>query len=569
MTRGNEIVIPRNNDGDDHGHDRGDHHPPTARLHASVAREISGPSRDVGTNGDGNTGAVQSTESAVALDPKKSPKEQVKAGRIVDKTPSSAEASLEMPDITDRTPPKISVAMQDVAQQPPEKANFVVKKDGTIEMHGDPETLNSKDIKVQIERSAGQVYPTEEQKKAADELVTYLSQRLKSQNPELAKTGVELNDNAAVVSPEARQREQMRQPQENSGMSPETQQNVGNMNRFRGSNGGEMPVRNTNDYYPERSVPRQANESDQQAAVKEAVAGLFNADHAKPYETVRKSPQGDYRAGRYGFSGRQISNWLAGLDLGDPPDPAKIEELIKQGKLPKGFNAESLKKLQAMADKMGKGEAPSADDMKLLPKEMQETMATDMVNQFKDRVGDNPGAIAAGMMSGKTAAELTQEDLTSPTGKQLVEAGQKLYDIAKVRQESTHENDTMKWTPDGKVSIGDGKWLSGPAAQAFKAAQADARAHGVDIQLNSAGRTFEEQQYLYANRGTKGISRTVARPGTSNHEHGDAIDVQNYAQAKPFLQKYGFVHGDGRGPIANDLVHFKFVGGRGDNTRYA
>jgi len=571
MTRGKEIVAPVNNDGgDDHGHDHGHHRQPTEKLHASIATQLSGPSRDVGTVGDGSNTSVQSTENSVALDPKKSPKEQVRAGKIVDRSATSAEASLEMPDITDKTPPKISVAMQDVGQQPPEKANFVVKKDGTIEMHGDPETLNTKDIKVQIERSAGQLYPTDEQKQAAEQLVTYLSQRLKSQNPELAKTGVELNDNAAVISPEARRSQGMRQPQENSGMSPETQQNVGNMNRFRGSNGGEMPVRNTNDYYPERSVPRQANESDQQAAVKEAVAGLFNADHAKPYETVRKSPQGDYRAGRYGFSGRQIHNWLAGLDLGDPPDPAKIEELIKQGKLPKGFNAESLKKLQAMADKMGKGEAPGAEDMKLLPKEMQESMATDMVNQFKDRVGDNPGAIAAGMMSGKPASELTQEDLTSPTGKQLVEAGQKLYDIAKVRQESTHENDTMKWTADGKVSIGDGRWLSGAAGQAFKAAQADARAHGVEIKVNSAGRTFEEQQYLYANRGTKGISRTVARPGTSNHEHGDAIDVQNYAQAKPFLQKYGFVHGDGRGPIANDLVHFKFVGNRNNrDTRYA
>ncbi|MBA3995046.1 MAG: hypothetical protein C0469_16125 [Cyanobacteria bacterium DS2.3.42] len=567
MSRTPEIV-PRN-DGDDHAGDSHNHsHAPTHKFHASVSPEIFGSSRRSGdgtTINDGTT-STASVSSGDSLDPKLAPSKQ---RRIVDRTAGRAEASLEVPDINDNTPPKISLALQDLNQQPPDKPHFVVKKDGSIEMHGDPEAMRAKDIKIQLERSEGQLYPSEDQKKAAEELVSYLSQRLKSQNPELAKNGVELTDNAAVVSPEARQRNGMRQPQENAGMTPETQQNVGNMNRFKGSNGGEMPMRNTNDYYPERSVPRQANENDQQAAVKEAVAGLFNADREKPYETVRKSPQGDYRAGRYGFSGRQINNWLAGLDLGDPPDPAKIEELIKAGKLPKGFNAESLKKLQSMAAKMGNGEAPSADDMKLLPKEMQETMATDMVGQFKERVGDNPGAIAAGMMSGKPAGELTQEDLTSPTGKQLTEAGQKLYDIAKVRQQPHEDTDTMKWTADGKVSIGDGKWLSGPAGQAFKAAQADARAHGVEIKVNSAGRTFEEQAHLYRNRGTPGISRTVARPGTSNHEHGDAIDVQNYAQAKPFLQKYGFVHGDGRGPIANDLVHFKFVGGRGDNTRYA
>lgn len=568
MTKHQEIVL--RNDGDDNSGDQHHPHHIASNLHHSIRHEISGPSNggDGTTVGDGNGASTRSSENE-PFNPKQAPKDLVKAGKIKDKTPPSAEASLEVPNISDKTPPKVSVSFEQLDKQPPDKPHFVVKKDGSIEMHGDPEAMHAKDIKVQLERTEGQVYPTEEQKAAADKLVTYLSQRLKSQNPELAKTGVEVSDSDNLVSPQARQREGMRQPPQNQDMSPETQQNVGNMNRFRGGRGGEMPVSNTNDYYPERSVPRQANENDQTAAIKEAAAGLFNADHSHPYETVRKAPQGDYRVGRYGFSGRQINSWLAGLDLGDPPDPAKIEELIKQGKLPKGFNAESLKKLQAMADKMGKGEQPSAEDMKLLPKEMQETMATDMVNQLKERVGDNPGAIAAGMMSGKPAAELTQEDLTSPTGKQLVEAGQKLYDIANVRQQATQPNETMKWTPDGKISIGDGRWLNGPAAQALQAAKADAAAHGVDIQINSAGRTFEEQTYLYNHRGSRGISNVVARPGTSNHEDGMAIDVANWNQAKPFLQKYGFVHGDGRGPIANDLVHFKFVGNRNSDTRYA
>ncbi|CAN5513021.1 hypothetical protein BH10CYA1_BH10CYA1_53190 [soil metagenome] len=568
MTLPHEIV--HHKDGDDPSHV---HHPANVGniLRGSVTHEISGPAggrRDVATVSDGTGGSGGNNESG-ALDPRVAPKDHVKAGRIKDKTAPQTDASLEVPNLNDRTPPKISVGMEDLTKQPPDKPHFVVKKNGDIEMYGDPEALHAKDIKVQIERSAGQLYPTEEQKAAADKLVGYLSQRLKSQNPDLAKNGVEVSDNDAVVSPQTRQQERMRQPAENAGMSPETQQNVGNMNRFRGSNGGEMPMRNTNDYYPERDVPRQANESDRQAAVKEAVSGLFNADHDKPYATVRKSPDGDYRVGRYGFSGRQISNWLAGLDLGDPPDPAKIEELIKAGKLPKGFNADSLKQMQAMADKMDKGGAPSAEEMKLLPKEMQESMATDMIGHYKGKVGDDPGAISAAMISGKPASELTQADVSSPTFNQLKEAGQKLYDIAGVRQQPHQDTDTIKWTADGKVSIGDGKWLSGSAGQALMAAKADAAAHGVDIQINSAGRTFEEQTYLYNHRGSPGISNTVARPGTSNHEHGDAVDIANYQQAKPFLLKYGFVHGDGNGPISNDLVHFKFAGGNRDNTRNA
>lgn len=568
MSKHQEIVPVQRNDGDDgHGHSHGhDHSPPTEKLHAVVATSISGPARDVSTVGDGNSAVAAATTDT--LDPKQPPSKQ---RRIVDRTQASAEQSLEMPPIGDNAPPKISVSMQDLNAQSPEKPHFVVKQDGTIEMHGDPEKLHAKDIKVQIERAEGQIYPSDEQKKAADELVTYLSQRLKGQNPELARNGVEVNDRDAVVSPETRQRERMRQPAENAGMTPETQQSVGNMNRFRGGRGGEMPINNTNDYYPERSVPRQANETDEAARMKEAVAGLFNADRAKPYETVRKHPDGDHRVGRYGFSGRQIHNWLAGLDLGDPPDPAKIEELIKQGKLPKGFNVESLQKLKALADKMGTkdGPAPTAEDMKALPKELQESMATDMVGEYKKLFQDNPGGVAAAMLTGKAPNELTPQDVASPGFKQMEDAGKRLYDIAGARQEAKHENDSMKWTPEGRVSIGDGRWLEGSAAEALNAARTEARAHGVEIKINSAGRTYEEQASLYARRGTPGVSRIVARPGTSNHEDGMAIDVANWEQAKPYLQKYGFVHGDGRGPIAGDLVHFKYVGGRNSNTRYA
>jgi len=247
MSKNHEIVPTRSNDGDGDGHGHGhshDHHPPTEKFHAAVATSMSGPSRDVGTVGDG-TQTLAAAATTDQLDPKHAPSRQ---RRIVDKTASSAEQALEMPPIGDSTAPKITVSLQDLSQQPPEKPHFLVKQDGTIEMHGDPEKLAAKDIKVQIERAEGQIYPSDEQKKAADELVTYLSQRLKGQNPELARAGVEVNDRDAVVSPETRQREQLRQPSENAGMTPETQQSVGNMNRFRGNGGGEMPVRNTNAY---------------------------------------------------------------------------------------------------------------------------------------------------------------------------------------------------------------------------------------------------------------------------------------------------------------------------------
>ncbi len=522
-----------------------------------AARDLSGPTES-STLIDKSQSQYSSATASLSdkFDVTKSPRELSRAGVFTDRTQANNDQVLEVPNIGDSATPKISVSMQNLQQSPPEKPNFVIRKDGRIEMYGDPEALNAKEIKVQLERQEGQLQPTVEQQQAADKLVEYLSQRIKDKNP--SSPNVELNDTDNVVSPEAKQQPNIRPPASQGDMSPETQRSVGNMNRFRGNNGGEMPMSNTNEYFPPRDVPRGANESDQQAAIKEAAAGLFNPDKQAPYETVRRAPNGDHRVGRYGFNHRQINNWLESL-LGDPPDPSKIEQLIKEGKLPKGFNAESLKKLQALSKKMEAGETPTKDDMKGLPNTLQESMATDMVSQYKAVLQDNPGAIAAAFASGKPASELTQEDISSPQGKQLTEAGQRLYDIASTRQQSQDTNDVLQWDQNGKVSIGNGKWLDGAAGNAFKRAQDLARADGVDIVVNSAGRTRGEQQDLYNRRGTPGVSRVVALPGTSKHEKGNALDIQNWQQAKKYLLAAGFQHGDGRGPISGDLVHFSYA----------
>jgi hypothetical protein len=92
---------------------------------------------------------------------------------------------------------------------------------------------------------------------------------------------------------------------------------------------------------------------------------------------------------------------------------------------------------------------------------------------------------------------------------------------------------------------------------ALQRAQADARAHGVNIEITSAGRTYQEQARLYSQ--LHGRS-PVAAPGSSSHEKGLAIDVKNYSQAEPYLVANGFTHGDGSGPIAGDPWHFKYLG---------
>ncbi len=135
---------------------------------------------------------------------------------------------------------------------------------------------------------------------------------------------------------------------------------------------------------------------------------------------------------------------------------------------------------------------------------------------------------------------------------------QGVHEIAKALGRSNKLELPVKSDAADRVSIGDGKWLSAEAGKAYLRAQEQARAAGVIFELNSAGRTYQDQERLYNE--LKGVS-AVAEPGTSNHEDGNAIDIQNYDEAKPFLLANGFVHGDGGGPIENDLWHFKYVGG--------
>ncbi len=387
------------------------------------------------------------------FDQRRAPKD-LPSARVgfVDKTSPEGDRQFETRPETDRTTPKISVAMQDLQNPESQKPHFVVKKNGEVEMRGDPEKFNSKDIQVVLEREPGDLNPTAQQKRAADELVRYLSDRIRNKYPEAAQNGVELNDRDDAVSAATERANKLRPPAAEQNMTPETRAAVGQANRMGGADGVNMPRESTDRIgsFNTRDVPRQPNESEKAFATKEAVAGLFKPDERAPYETVRRHPDGHTRVGRYGFSGRQINNWLAGLDLGDPPDPEKIAELIKQGKLPKGFNANSVKNLKAMAEKMDKGEAPGKDELKsLLPKELQESMATSMTEGYKQQLGENPGAITAAFMSGKSPGEVTQADLSTPGARELMDAGQKLYDVSMQRQQSSSGDRVVGTVPTG------------------------------------------------------------------------------------------------------------------------
>ncbi len=352
------------------------------------------------------------------------------------------------------TKPKISVELQN--QDDPEKsegAHFTVGENGDVVMAVDPEKSKDKNIKVVLERKAGQLNPTDAQKEAADELVRYLSGRLSQSEDGKPPEPVELKDKDNVVSQKTETETKVEPPQTQKNYSPETREQIGNLNRFKGSGGVDMPMTQSDGVgsFDTRQVPRQLNESDKQAALKEVVAGLFKPDEKAPYETIRKTADGVVHVGRYGLSAEQIEAFMAGL--GDPPDPAKIEELVKQGKLPKDF-AEKLKnpqffnQMKDMVKQMQTGNVTPDALQQFLPKELQETIALDLVEKMKGKIGEAPGAVAAAVLSGKSAENVSPIDISTPGALEAAEAGDKLYQIATKR----FENEAAARNPAGSDS---------------------------------------------------------------------------------------------------------------------
>jgi hypothetical protein len=91
-------------------------------------------------------------------------------------------------------------------------------------------------------------------------------------------------------------------------------------------------------------------------------------------------------------------------------------------------------------------------------------------------------------------------------------------------------------------------------------------ATGKKLQVNSAKRDTEDQKRLYdetVKAGRPGVGPTgmaVAKPGTSAHEHGRAIDIQNYrdGQALAAMNSQGLFQ-----TVPKDPVHFQIKAANG------
>ena len=90
-------------------------------------------------------------------------------------------------------------------------------------------------------------------------------------------------------------------------------------------------------------------------------------------------------------------------------------------------------------------------------------------------------------------------------------------------------------------------------ASAKQALQGAIQDRGMKMQVNSAYRTIAQQMLLYNDRFNNG--NPVAPPGTSNHQTGLAIDIEDPRGWEPYLMKYGW------NPLSGDPPHFNYEGG--------
>lgn len=119
--------------------------------------------------------------------------------------------------------------------------------------------------------------------------------------------------------------------------------------------------------------------------------------------------------------------------------------------------------------------------------------------------------------------------------------------------------------------IGPNVFLRKDAAQAFVRMQADARKAGIALKPTTGWRSNEYQTELYelskktgpqaeVEKKRRGVTGVVAKPGFSNHQSGEAVDIASTADPKVWnwLQanaaKYGF-----KNTVKSEKWHWEYV----------
>jgi len=120
------------------------------------------------------------------------------------------------------------------------------------------------------------------------------------------------------------------------------------------------------------------------------------------------------------------------------------------------------------------------------------------------------------------------------------------------------------------VDVGGGKLLRADAARAWVAlVNAAFAATGIRLTLTEGYRTYARQVYLYALY-KSGLGNVAAKPGTSNHGLGVAVDMGNYGSVRMWAwllsnaPRYGWSWAQGK--ASGEAWHWVYVGGATNTT---
>lgn len=300
------------------------------------------------------------------------------------------------------------------------------------------------------------------------------------------------------------------------------------MRRFSGGGKGTLSAEQADSYFTPRdqAPPRRADETSQQWSLKETVAGMLSHGESQPYESVRHKGQRGWAVGRYQLTYDLLMQWLEDL-MGDPPDPARLNELVGKGKI---FPAMAAKlkspQFRQFLAKLKDAQQPSSAEVKeFLPRELQETIGGDLVNMFAAQCRTPDGKVDAGVvaLSMVVGHVPTQAELAPPELQSFVDAGRRLGSISDARTENPGQ--PLEWQEvnqrllvAAKQSVGKQMWNTprynpvtleygnlGCAASVSEVM----RAAGIESKMQSAGSILLEQKILKAG----GYRVTDPQPG--------------------------------------------------------
>lgn len=119
--------------------------------------------------------------------------------------------------------------------------------------------------------------------------------------------------------------------------------------------------------------------------------------------------------------------------------------------------------------------------------------------------------------------------------------------------------------PNGRIPasaltpIGGGHRLAAPAAAAFLDMAAAARADGVAFKVNDSYRSLDQQVEMVRRKGLYSEGGLAAKPGTSAHGLGMAVDLQLDPKAQAWMrangERFGFVE-----DVPREPWHWTFKG---------